>query len=170
MVHNYRPTIHQLYTIVHIASSFNIIFLALFCSPFCWSFFHSNSILGSRGTFYSHSNGGTFICMLRVPHPLTHSLIHPLERVAAIAIAVSRSADWCAWTYIPMNQPLSYADFHLNSQNGADSAQGLQNFLLKDLMQDNWCLCVKNKNKKIAHTLSFLLYNSATRQLHNSTT
>lgn len=40
--------------------------------------------------------------------------------------------------------PLSRPDFHLNSQNGADSA-GLQNFLLKDSMRITWMLGIKKK-------------------------
>lgn len=40
--------------------------------------------------------------------------------------------------------PLSRPDFHLNSQNGADSA-GLQNFLLKDSMRITRMLGIKKK-------------------------
>lgn len=42
--------------------------------------------------------------------------------------------------------PLSRPDFHLNSQNGADSA-GLQNFLLKDSMRITRMLGIKKTSE-----------------------
>lgn len=43
--------------------------------------------------------------------------------------------------------PLSRPDFHLNSQNGADSA-GLQNFLLKDSMRITRMLGIKKRARE----------------------
>lgn len=77
----------------------------------------SLSLSPSLSTFYSHSNGSTLICMLRVPS-LTQSSTIRHRRLPTSPIA----------------SPPPRVDFHLNSQNGADSA-GLQNFLLKDSMR-----------------------------------
>lgn len=44
--------------------------------------------------------------------------------------------------------PLSRPDFHLNSQNGADSA-GLQNFLLKDSMRITRMLGIKKRAREV---------------------